>query len=35
MGKPTGFMEIPRAERKYAPAGERIQTLSGIYIRSY
>ena len=25
MGKPTGFMEIPRAERHYKPAGERIQ----------
>ncbi|NOS74521.1 MAG: glutamate synthase, partial [Methyloglobulus sp.] len=25
MGKPTGFMEIPRAERRYKPASERIQ----------
>ncbi|MBM4206525.1 MAG: glutamate synthase subunit beta [Gammaproteobacteria bacterium] len=25
MGKPTGFMEISRADRKYAPAGERIK----------
>ncbi len=25
MGKPTGFMEIPRADRRYAPAGERIK----------
>lgn len=25
MGKPTGFMEIPRAERRYAAADERIQ----------
>jgi glutamate synthase (NADPH) small chain len=25
MGKPTGFMEIPREERHYKPAGERIQ----------
>jgi len=25
MGKPTGFMEIPRAERRYAPPGERIK----------
>jgi glutamate synthase (NADPH) small chain len=25
MGKPTGFMEIPRAERRYKPANERIK----------
>ena len=25
MGKPTGFMEIPRTERHYKPPGERIQ----------
>jgi glutamate synthase (NADPH) small chain len=25
MGKPTGFMEIARAERRYKPASERIQ----------
>jgi glutamate synthase (NADPH) small chain len=25
MGKPTGFMEIPRADRRYAPANERIK----------
>jgi glutamate synthase (NADPH) small chain len=25
MGKPTGFMELPRTERSYAPAEERIQ----------
>ena len=25
MGKPTGFMEIARAERRYAPADERIK----------
>ncbi|MEQ1637414.1 MAG: glutamate synthase subunit beta [Methylococcales bacterium] len=25
MGKPTGFMEIPRSERKYAAASERIK----------
>jgi glutamate synthase (NADPH) small chain len=25
MGKPTGFMEISRADRKYAPASERIK----------
>jgi glutamate synthase (NADPH/NADH) small chain len=25
MGKPTGFMELPRTERHYAPAQERVQ----------
>jgi glutamate synthase (NADPH/NADH) small chain len=25
MGKPTGFMEFPRNDRKYAPATERVQ----------
>ena len=25
MGKPTGFMEIPRQDRGYAPASDRIQ----------
>ncbi|MDD1607631.1 MAG: FAD-dependent oxidoreductase [Methylococcaceae bacterium] len=25
MGKPTGFMELPRTERSYAPAQERIK----------
>jgi glutamate synthase (NADPH/NADH) small chain len=25
MGKPTGFMEIPRRDRSYAPAADRIQ----------
>ena len=25
MGKPTGFMEIPRHDRTYAPVQERIQ----------
>ena len=25
MGKPTGFMEIPRTDRKYAPPSERIK----------
>ena len=25
MGKPTGFMEFPRADRRYAPANERVK----------
>ena len=25
MGKPTGFMELPRIDRTYAPAGDRVR----------
>ncbi|MBT5228818.1 MAG: glutamate synthase, partial [Methylococcales bacterium] len=25
MGKPTGFIEIPRQERRYQPAADRVQ----------
>ena len=25
MGKPTGFMELPRQDRTYAPAGDRVR----------
>jgi glutamate synthase (NADPH) small chain len=32
MGKPTGFLEIPRQDRSYAPAADRIQHFSEFVI---